>query len=201
MHRRWIYICLIIFLSCATGSTPLKKSNSWLIYSNEKEPELKKWAPQTVKIIFELVDGKGQLFYVINKKRANKSKKNKHWEFPGGRRDKDEPVSESLLRELREEDLSGVLPAAFMDALVNNRSLHFRNIILANRSHHTLFKANITYEEWKSLSIFWKGPHEKVAEVKGFLLLSASAAHASNKSLKGKWTPKSRKLLKAMEVL
>ena len=177
-------------------------SDNWHIYSSQMKDKIDKFKPLTVKIIFELEHSDNTISYVVSKKRHKEkqnSKKNRRWEFPGGRIDSDENAITALLRELQEEDESLILFLT-LDKQIKKQSkkLKFKNITYKKHNRHTIFKTKISLKSWNELETFHKYKTKKNKETYGFFLLSKNDITFFKKNKK-EWTPKSRKLLKALD--
>lgn len=179
---------------------------AWLSYS-EMEDELEKLKKlDTAKIVFYLQKDDGTIHYLVSRKRVmnepeeKKRKKDNRWEFPGGHIDKGESALEGLLRELEEEDVSGLLLQHLTSFLKTGGSLKLK-IPKLGKTKHSLFLAPLPQNLWPRLKDFYERPDLDVSnlETYGFVLAQERELGDLRKT-KGPWTPKTIKLLSAVQA-
>lgn len=187
------------------GQSSLKSigmEHGWETYSPFDGAEYTDFMPETAKIIFEMKKANGEISFVAIKKRAKDQRKNRRWEFPGGRLETNESVTEALNRELLEEDVSGVLSRILLDRLNEAASapgrLLVRKLVLSNGERHVLFKTSIEEKEWVELAMAWYNKEARVNEVRKFLLLSTDDLNLEDPKVRDQWTPKAQKILRAL---
>lgn len=171
----------------------------WSEYQPESEEQLTLWKPETVKILFRYVQKDGTVLFLADVKRSQgkkKARKDGKWEFPGGRRDPGESPTESLLRELSEEDPSGVLATTLKNKL---SSFYFKNLMLNNGEHHTLLLGDLIESDIIRLKSYWNSKTTSNHEVYQFVLVPAEFLDSRHPEFKKYWTPKTKKIIKSLK--
>lgn len=190
----------------AAYQNELGLGTQWQRFTSSGLSEIRQWQAETTKAIFEL-SRDDELFYIADEKRASGrqgSRKDQLWEFPGGRIDPHEDALSALLRELSEEDSSGVLHEVASRTLQEATqgtvasSVYYRNIRLKTGEPHTLFRFAMSESEWQRLSLYWRNPARINPEIYGFALLGLQNLDTRYQETRERWTPKSRKILQAL---
>lgn len=84
-------------------------------------------------------------FYLFSEKRKPESSDDHLLELPGGRLEPSETAFQGLMRELREEDLSEILANKVKSLDPQPKE------ILVNHEKHSIYKVNITQDEYNNL--------------------------------------------------
>ena len=163
--------------------------------------DIKAWLPLSIKIIFfnTNIDKKNE--YLVSLKRVGwtlKGKKNMLWEFPGGQVDAKENPLTSLKRELREEDKSKTLLAYFKQYL-KKEQVFYKNIKLKNNEHHCVLKIMLENSDWSETKKVFNNSILANKETYGFYFVDPKSIK-DKKLRKALWTPKSRKILKQLDL-
>lgn len=173
--------------------TNTDEKNYWNKYNHIS---FKKTKIRSVKIIYKIADESNPKMFLAIKKRAKNllKKKHKHWEFPGGQVENKRPIK-SLKSELLEEDPTGILCSAFIEALENKRPLLYKLVYLKkHKKPDLIFLSNLKKEEWIKLNSGQKKRLKNHEEVMKYLLIpDRYFDYKQTKSTK--WTPRSKKIL------
>lgn len=130
------------------------------------------------------VERGGDRLSMLSKKRARKSqKKHGKLEMLGGHLKPEESPLQALIRELREEEASGLLSAKVRSVSPEPREVD------AGGARHYLFDIEISYEEFTRLQ---PSPKESL----GFRLVPTAELEAGKHH--ARLTPKTRKILNAL---
>ena len=180
----------------AGGRAPSLSERAWHRFSPTTLPNFA--SVRAVKVIFR-VSLAGSHYVLAQKKRAHKASKKKHrrWEFPGGKVESFDLIKE-LIRELGEEDPSGVTAQALKSALKGKRDLYFSLVQLADsRRGDLVLLASLRDNEWKILDQSQAHTLKGNNEVFKYALIPYARLRANG----AKWTPRTKKILQRLPAL
>jgi hypothetical protein len=196
--------------SLGMGDTPpwhrFQAENAW-----DHQQVMNPWGPVTVKAVFMHQDSpsKASPRFLVSLKRkkthGSHYKRSLLWEFFGGRVQDTEDTLEALRRELTEEDPSLVLSNALFLSMHGDRPLWYRLYQLQNEERGVLVRMFLTPDEARALEEFYahlpagKGPRGERMESMGRAWLPQEFLQL-DESLKKQWTPKSVRILKAIQL-
>ena len=173
--------------------------DSWTLFDQTSEADISQWHPESGKVIFLYEEPLKKTLVLVGVKKTNKKSKNELFEFPGGRIDVNETPTESVMRELREEDPSLVLESVFKQNLTSDlNKVRYKNIQLKNHEHHTLYLVQLKPDDWLRLQSSWKKNNFVAHEVYDFLLVPIKKLNTRKIKYRTLWTKKSHKMLKTL---
>lgn len=169
----------------------------WQKWSKTSFSDVKDWHAFYARVIFEVDTAQGKKQYMAYRKTRTKltAVNFRLWHLPTIKLESEDDIVTRLHTALADIDPSSVLNQYFQDAVREQDHIFFRNIQLHTGENHTLFKVILTQNQWDHFQ-------HSLAEIKHkFEFSLVTAEHLDmRRSIRKRWTAKTRKVLEALRV-
>jgi ADP-ribose pyrophosphatase YjhB (NUDIX family) len=130
-------------------------------------------------------------YYVFSKKRkANAPESDNRLELLGGKVDEGEEPMQALLRELREEEQSGIIAAKVLQL-----QPQYKKVVVSGQNHY-IYRVVLELYDLQNIR------HDE-KESRGFLKVGMDVLHNKHELLENlsRFTPKTRKIFRALDLI